>query len=101
VKLKQFAETQKGQQQTTTSSRQYQLTLFDVQLWEKGSLETRQKLEGETQHRWSEVVNTLARPIKKFCHQFVFFLKGYISKGLQIMIIFSEKDLGKYFVFYN
>jgi len=44
VKLKQFAETQKGQKQTTTSSRQYQLTLFDVQLWEKRSLETRQKI---------------------------------------------------------
>jgi len=77
VKLKQFAETQKGQKQTTTSSRQYQLTLFDVQLWEKGAWKLDKKLEGETQHRWSEVVNTLARPIKNFCHQFVFFLKRY------------------------
>jgi len=67
----------------------------------KGAWKLDKKLERETQHRWSEVVNTLARPIKNFCHQIVFFLKGYISKGLQVMNIFSEKELGKYFVFYN
>jgi len=43
----------------------------------KGAWKLDKKLEGETQHRWSEVVNTLARPIKNFCHQFVFFLKRY------------------------